>query len=434
MIRSNFRNQGFKRYFFNTFWMMSEKLIRMFLNLFVIVFVARYLGPDRFGILNYAISFVYLFLGIALLGLDNIVVRNLVLSPEDSDRILGTSFYLKVLGSLILLGLISISLHFTSNDRLTKTIIIIIAGGMLFKSFGVIDFYFQAKVNARYVTISQMCSSFASVAFQIALLLYQAPLVYFAWALVLENGIFCISLVFMYFKQRLSVFKWKFNWALALTLLRDSWPLMLSHVMILIQMRIDQVMIKELFNTEMVGHYAAAVRLSEAWYFIPMAITASLFPAILNARNTNKELYHDRLQKLYDLMLWIALIVAIPITFLSDYVICFLYGEEYIMASGALKIHIWAGIFVFLGVAISRYLLAENLMIITLRQAVVGCAFNIILNSIFIPVYGIKGAAWATLISYVIALSSICHNKKGRKAFYMMLRSFLLIKTLKKLV
>ena len=195
----------------------------------------------------------------------------------------------------------------------------------------------------------------------------------------------------------------RFNKLTAVSLLKDSWPLIFSGMVIAVYMRIDQVMIKEMMNSEAVGQYAAAVRISEAWYFIPMVIASSLFPAIVNAKKQSEELYYARLQKLYDLMVWMAIAIALPMTFLSDWVVNLLYGSQYNQSGSVLMIHIWAGVFVFLGVAFSKYLTIENLTKKMFYRTFLGAILNIILNYFLIPKYGIKGAAVATLLSQFVA-------------------------------
>jgi O-antigen/teichoic acid export membrane protein len=73
----------------------------MLAGFFVGVWVARYLVPENYGILSYSLAFVALFQGIAKLGLDGIVVRELVKFPEKRDEFLGTSFWLKFIESVI---------------------------------------------------------------------------------------------------------------------------------------------------------------------------------------------------------------------------------------------------------------------------------------------------------------------------------------------
>ena len=418
--------QGFKRYFANTSWMMSEKIVSMVVALFVGIYVIRYLGPERFGLLSYAMSFVALFSAIATLGLERIVIRNLVQANEDKDKLLCTAFILKAIGGLLLIILVFIGVQFTSSDKFTKMLVLIIAGGMLFQSFNVIDFYFQSRVLAKFTSFAQICSIFVSSVTKLMLIAIHAPLVWFAWAFVLENVVLAIALILVYHKQKLEFLRWRFEKSLAMELLRDSWPLILSGLAIMVYMRIDQIMIKEMLDSKAVGNYAAAVRLSEAWYFIPMAISSSLFPAIINARKVSEEFYYDRLQKLYDLMVWMGIAIVIPTTLLADPIVKILFGNQYLPAAGVLRIHIWAGVFVFLGVASSQYLIAENYTRISFSRTFIGAIANVILNIILIPKYGINGAAFATLISYFVATFFIGFIAKTNRQVVLMLKSFLL--------
>ncbi|MBU1927522.1 flippase [bacterium] len=393
------------KYFKNTSWLFGEKILRMVVGLFVGVWVARYLGPEQFGLFSYAQSFVGLFTAIATLGLDGIVVRELVKDESRRDELIGTAFWLKLMGALSVLIVLAFAVNFTSNDSYTNTLVFIIASATIFQSFNVIDFYFQSKVLSRYVVFANIITLFLSSIAKIVLILYNAPLIAFAWVTLFDSFILACGFVYFYFKSHLAnrVKIFKFNRASAVALLRDSWPLILSGMVIAIYMKIDQVMIKEMMNAEAVGQYAAAVRLSEAWYFIPMVVASSLFPAIINAKKTSKELYYARLQKLYDLMVWMAIAIALPMTFLSDWIVELLYGGQYNQAGSVLMIHIWAGVFVFLGVAFSNYLVSENLTKKSFFRTALGASTNVGLNFVLIPKYGINGAAIATLLSQIIA-------------------------------
>ena len=208
-------------------------------------------------------------------------------------------------------------------------------------------------------------------------------------------------------------------------LIRDAWPLIFSGVMISVYMKIDQVMLKEMLNTKAVGVYAAAVKLCEAWYFVPTVFTASLFPAIISAKQKNEELYKNRLQKLYDLMVWSSLGVAVPTAFLADWVIIILYGVEFNGAANVLRIYIWAGVFTFLGVASFKWLIAENLQHISFYLYAIGSIVNIVCNWFLIPIHGISGAAFATFISYGIgSYGGFLIFRKSRSNFLMATQSF----------
>lgn len=405
----------------------------MVVALFVGVYVARYLGPERFGLLSYAISFVGLFLALATLGLDGIVIRSLVQDPERREKLLGTSFALKIIGALLLIVLVFVAVQMTSSDTFTKILVLIIAVGMLFQSFNVIDFYFQSQVLAKFTSYAQFCSLVVSSITKVALVAIKASLVWFAWVVVLENAVLAISLVLMYRQQNLKVFQWQPERKLAMELLRDSWPLILSGIAVMVYMRIDQVMIKEMLDSEAVGNYAAAVCLSEAWYFVPIAVCSSLFPAIITAKKVSEKFYYARLQKLYDLMVWLAIAIALPTTFLAEYVISLLFGNEYATAAGVLKIHIWAGVFVFLWVASGKWLLSENMQMFAFYRTFAGMIVNVALNLILIPLFGINGAAWATLIAQsVSAFWSDIFFIKTRTTFKMKIRTMIFFPYLKR--
>lgn len=395
----------------------------MVILLFVGVYVARYLGPSKFGLLSYAISFVVLFSAIARLGLDSIVVRDLVRDGREKDELLGTAFFLKAMGAIVLLGLLAVAIRFTTNDSFTNLLIFIIAVATIFQSFNVIDFYFQSQVLSKYAVYARTAAVIFSAGIKLLLIYVNAGLIYFAAVILIESIILAIALVAVYAKRRLSIFNWKIRFDLAKTLLRDSWPLILSGVAISIYMRIDQVMIRWFINPDAVGNYAVAVKLSEAWLFIPMVITGSVFPAIINAKRVSKKLYYGRLQKLYSLMTWSAIGIALPVTFLAGSIIKLLLGAQYDDAAGVLRIYVWSGVFSFLGVASSKYLITENYTRISFFRTFIGCIVNVILNIILIPKYGINGAAIATVISYFVAVFSVGLIPKASKQAFMMLMS-----------
>lgn len=428
-IKNLLNHPGFLKYFKNTSWLFAEKSLRIVVGLFVSVWVARYLGPDRFGLLSYAQSFVALFSAIATLGLDGIVVRELVKDESRKNEILGTAFWLKVMGAIATLIVLAIAVNFTSNDLYTNLLVFIIASANIFQAFNVVDMYFQAKVMGKYIALANSFSLFIGSLFKIFLILSNAPLIAFAWAILFDSVVLALGYVYFYIKHStFSIKHLTFNKSTAVALMMDSWPLILSGLVVMVYMRIDQVMIKEMLNAEAVGQYAAAVRISEAWYFVPMVITSSLFPAIINAKKQSEELYYTRLQRLYDLMVWIAIAVALPMTFLSDWVIYLLYGPAYGQAAGVLKIHIWAGVFVALGVASGKWFLAENLQVLAFWRTFVGMVMNIVLNIALIPKYGVLGAAGATLVSQLTAsyISDIL-SSKTRKMFWMKTRSLLIV-------
>jgi O-antigen/teichoic acid export membrane protein len=416
---------GVRRYGINTAWLFAEQVLRMVAGFLVGVWVARYLGPERFGLFSYALAFVSIFQGIAKLGLDGIVVRDLVQEPEKRDVYLGTSFWLKLIGGVITFLIITIILFiqsiFTSNFFTeTNIYILIIAFGIIFQSFEVIDFYYQATVQANYISIRRIIQLILSSIIKIFLVLTDADLIWFV--LVSLFDIISLSMMgwLIYRSQGLPNFVRYFDIEIGKKLLKDSWPLLLSGIAISIYMRIDQVMIKNMLGDREVGLYSAAIKLVEVWYFIPMIITQSVFPAIVNAKKISEELYYKRLQQLFSLLAWIAILIAIPMSAFGYQIIYLFYGEKFTEASNVLEISIWASLFVFIGVGSSRFLLVENLQNLSFRRAFYGMIVNIMLNFILIPLYGIQGSAIATLMSQVTSAYLFdIFNKETKKIFFM---------------
>ena len=417
---------GFKKYFANTGWLFAGRIVQMVVGLFVGVYVARYLGPSQFGLLSYALAFVGLFSAIASLGLNGIVVRELVKTPQKLNELLGTVFFLKLVGAVLIFGAVIVGMQFLNNDNFTNLLIIIIASGYIFQAFSVIDLNFQATVKSRYVVQAQIMQLVVSSVIKLFLIWIGASLVWFAIVVLVDAIVLAICLLWNYLQSGGQMLAWKFKLKTAKSLLKDSWPLILSGMAVMLYRKIDQIMIKTMLGDKEIGFYAAAVRLSEAWYFIPMAIAGSLFPAIISAKKKSESLYYFRIQQLYDLMVWIAIAIALPITFLSPWIIKVLYGDAYLPAASVLSIHIWAGVFVFLGVASGKWLIIENFTKISFLRTFIGAIVNLILNIILIPKYGINGAAITTLISYFVAVFFIGFIPKTKKQVVFMLKSIFL--------
>ena len=418
-------HQGFRRYFANTSWVMGEQLLRLLAELTVGIWVARYLGAEQFGLLSYALAFVAIFGVFARLGLDSITVRDLVNRPDQADRILATAFWLKLGGGVLAFMALVIALAAISVDAVTRLYVAIIAIGMIFQSMEVVVFYFQSRVLSKHVSVAKLIQLGLSSLMKIYLVAVEASLEWFVLVSLIDQVVLAGS---YYVAFRLWMPKIDFRFfdrVVAKQLLGDSWPLIFSGLVVMIYMRIDQIMIKEMMGNRAVGIYSVAVRLSEVWYFVPMVITASVFPSIVNAKKKNEALYYARLQRLYSLMVAIAVAVAVPTTFIGDWLVVSLYGEEYRLAGDVLKINIWAGIFVFLGVASGSWLANENLQYLDFFRTFSGAVANVLLNLVLIPAHGLIGAAVATVISYMIAgfLFDV-FNGRTRQLFLMKVAAF----------
>lgn len=426
-----FEPEGIKKYITNTSWLIMERIIRLMLAFLTTILIVRYLGPEKFGLYSYSISIVSLIAVLAYAGLENILTRELVKHPERMNELLGTGFVLRLAGAVLIIAVLLIIGFAVREPRLNFLMILIIGTANIFQPFGVIDFYFQSKVQVKYSVIVQSASFFLLTIARILSIVLHAHVIVFAILITVEALVCAIGYVIAYSSQGKKISQWKYNRDVAREFIRDAWPLILSGLAVSTFAKIDQVLLKFLVNEEGVGFYSAAVRIVEAWYFIPMAITTSIFPAILNAKQTNEFEYKKRLEKSYDLMSVISISIAVIISVLSGSIIQLFYGERFNSSAPVLSIYIWSGVATFLGVASNQFLIAENLTKLSLYRSVFGMAANIILNFLLIPVYGIIGAALATLISYFMSTFFIGVFKESREQTLLMIRSVFLINSIK---
>lgn len=419
----------------NIGWLFFDKVMRMGIGLIIGIWITRYLGPSQFGQLSYSLALIGLLTACSSLGMQTTVVRDLVWFNEKRGEILGTSLFLQIIAGVVCYLLLIVGMPWISADLQNEKIIIYILGLMLiFKVGEVINFYFESMILSKYVVWISTSVFLIFALFRYILIEKGFTITAFAWAATLEILV-CTVFTFWFFhklfrtKTKLSVSK-----VYARELWLSSWPMMLSSIAIIVYMRIDQIMLAHIKGASEVGLYSAALRLSEAWNFIPIIVTSSVFPRILKMKNQNKEKYRESVSYLFGLMILISITIALPVTLFSSSIVKFLFGLSYQRAGTVLAIHIWTSIFVFIGIVSSQWMVAENLQKVNFRRTLVGAILNILLNLILIPRYSIVGAASATLISqmYVGFLSDL-FNLKTRPLFNEKIKALSILKSPKKL-
>lgn len=411
----------------NIGWLFFDNIFRMGISLLVGIWVARYLGPGQYGLLNFALAFLFFFHAMAMMGLHQIVVRDIVKKPECADETLGTAFIMQLAGGITALLLaVFIIARLRPEDDLVKIMVAVLGTLMILRATEVVKYWFESQVLSKYTVWVENISVLASACVKVLLILLSAPLMAFVWVIFAEALLTATGLMIVYSWRGGSLFNWRIRFDRAKSLLTESWPMLLSALAVMILMRVDQVMLGQLIGNEAVGIYSVAVRISEIWYFIPSVIVASVFPAVIAAKKQGENIYYQRLQKLYDLMIAMALGIAVIMTFASDWVIVLLFGHAYEQAGTVLAIHIWGAVFVSFGIAWAKWMVIEGLQLTMLKINLLSLAANIILNYLLIPKYGVTGAAVATAVSYSLGHTIFAlFFKDQKKAVTMLFRTFL---------
>ncbi len=391
---------GVRKYGANTAWLFSEKAVRVAAGIFVGIYVLRQLGPEKFGALSNILSYAAILAGVAPLGMDAILVRELVNRPADGERLLGTAFILKLAAAFaVLLAALPI-LFFTATPKSTAVLVMIVLSGVLFQSLTVLEMYFQALVKGRCIAVSQMAAVLVCATVRLVLAWKNAPLVWFA---AVEPLLWLVEAVFFvrfYLDGGGRMSGWRFSSSEAGNLLKASWPLLLSGLAVTLYMRIDQPMLDRMLGAETLGIYAAAVKTAEAFFFIPLLTGAALFPALLNAKKIDEKLYRSRLDGFCSLMFYGG-VAATIVLLCCGVAMIWLYGEAYRASYPLFAVIVWRLLFLSWGTAMTYYLYTENLQIYSLFFSLSGAVFNVAANLLLIRLYGAFGAAWASLATSV---------------------------------
>ena len=417
----------------NIFWLFIEKIVRMLVALVVGIWVARYLGPEQFGALSFAIAFVGIFGSMATLGFQEIIIKKFTENQADKNRIIGTGGILLIIsGAIAYIALIALILYLRQEDYRLKVIVIIIGFTLLFKFSEILTYWFESLVQSKYIIRVQLLSHIFFGGIKIILIYKNAELMAFVWITATESIALSLLVVITAKFRGLKFKQLKFQLDKAKKFLLESWPLMLSSVAVMVYVKVDIIMLGQLIGEREVGIYSAATSISQFWYFIPVIIAASIFPTIIDSYNINKNLYNKYNKKLYNLLIPISVIISIIISVFAPSIIEIFYGDKYIESTNVLTIHVWALIFVSLGVVSGKIMIIEGCLMLILERAVIGAFINVIANFILIPKYGAIGAAIATIISLICSnLFYDLLRKKTRKFFFMKVDSLLGITIIK---
>jgi len=403
----------------NTGWLITDRLLRIPVSILLSVLMVRYLGPAESGLWNYALAFASVFGILAGLAQEQVIVHRLVTVPDRQGEILGSSFLLKFAGGLVSVPLsLVFCLLWGPSDPLSPVLVTLASVGFLFGSLTVLDCWFQAELLSRVPVFWKNVSFVLFSAVKFALLFFRFPLVFFALANLGELFLGFVLVGRSFIRRGISLRLWKADREITRSILLEGLPLFASSFAIVVYTRIDVVMLGMALGDATVGIYSAAVRLGEAWCFIPSALAASALPVLSALKNESRVNYVAELSRVIRHCVQAGLVLAISVSVFSPSIIKLLYGSEFADSAQILSIYMWAVLFIFVGIGSLPYFTAEALQKYTLYRTLAGMAVNVTLNLLLIPVYGAKGAAVATVITQAVASYGFnAVNKQTRELF-----------------
>jgi len=407
-----FRTEGFQKYLKNFSWLFADRVLRLVLILVTTIFVTRYLGAEQIGQLNYALAIVSIAMVISSMGANEVIARDLVRHPERQDELMGSAFMIKLVGGIVLNIVVFLFAVIDEVDPYMLLLIMVTASGELFRWSTVIEYFFLSRVQGRISAQVNIFGAVLGAAYKLLLVYWEAPLIWFAWAYLLELVVYAVVSYLAYRMQGYHVRNWKPSWRMARYLLNQSWPMLIYGFALQAQLKIDQVMIFDILkgpigeqaaNVE-VGQYSVAVKMVEAMAFLPVILQLALAPAIARARMQDVTLYRQRVTNQYRLMFILYVFTSLPLYFLAEPLITWLYGEEFRVAGQLLAVFAVRLVFSYIGIAKGSFITNEGLFKFSLITAVIGAVINIVLNWLLIPTLRSDGAIWATLISFFVSV------------------------------
>lgn len=406
-LLARWRQEGLKRYGSNTISLLAVRIFSSLVSLFVAVYLTRYLGPENYGQLSYALSFVGLFSILGSLGIDSVLYRELVQHPDQREVYLGSAFGIKAVAGIFAAMLSIVAALFLVEDDVSRVVIFILAGTFIFNAFNVINYEFQAQVQQKLLALASISVVVTLNVLKLLVIYFEQGVIYVAFILLFEAILYAVIFATLRARHYGPLTAWRFEPTIARLIIRDSWPFVFIAIFTTVYARIDQIMLKHLLDSTAVGLYDAAVRIAEAWLFIPTVIASSLFPAIVNGRSISLSEYKKRLFYLIALLALGSLLIVLPSFMFADEVIDILYGRFYLGSSEVFAVYVWSGVFVSINAAVQYFLLAERMHKTILFASCGTMIMNVALNMLWIPAHGIVGAAWATLVSYAFLITPI---------------------------
>jgi len=387
----------------NIFWAVLGKMVQLLSGLLVGVIVARYLGPENYGLMNYVISLVVLFQTFSIFGLDSIEIREEARSGQDFRTVIGTAFGLKVFFAILFMGLVILTSRLMDSDGYTTLLVVIYSFTIVLNSFGVIRNYFFAIVQNKYVVKAEIVRTLFGIGIKVLLLALNVNLTWLLVAYTFDGVLLSSGFIVAYTKKVGSIRQWHFDATYARFLLKESFPLLLTSAAVIVYQRIDQVMIGQMLDKQAVGYFSVASRFVEILIFIPMMLVQTITPILVRTREKSQEEYAVKAQMFMNVSVWLSLLSSAIVAVVAYWLVQLTFGPAYWPAVIILQVMAFKAASVALSNTAGAMLVTEGLQRYAIFRDALGCVACIVLNYLLLPRFGVIAAAFVAIASNVAA-------------------------------
>lgn len=384
----------------NVFWLSVGQIGSRLIRAAIIIYAARLLGAAEYGVFSYVLGLAGFFTIFADLGVSPLMTREIAGRPEKRATYFASALRLKVLLISFTAALIIFAAPRFSNIKEATALLPFVALLMMFDNLRDFIFaYFRGieKMEREAFLTVIMNSAIALFGFIILRFYQTAGALLFSY--IASVGILSIA-AFYFIKDIIKgVFK-NFDKEIFRQIFRDSWPLAFTGLFGIFMLNVDVVMLGWLKGATEVGYYSASQRVVQLLYTLPAIIASAVFPA---AARMIKQKELDKAAVLNEKSITALYFIAIPLAIggvvLSNPIISFLFGNEYLPASASFQILIASVLIQFPSAVLGGLIMAYNQQKKLIKYAALGSISNVVFNALFIPIWGIAGSAIATLIA-----------------------------------
>ncbi len=384
--------------FRNLYWAVLGKVITLLGSLLVGIFVARYLGPEQYGLMNYVISFITLFQVFATFGLDNIEIREESKKDADRDVLVGTALTIRCVFAFLTMCLVILVTCIFEADTFTRTMIIVYSFSMIFNAFGAIRNHFTALIWNEYIVKTEISRTIIGAVIKITLLFFDASLAWFIYATLFDTILIASGYLFSYQKKIASICKWQFDLQTAKYLIKEAAPLVISLSAVILYQQIDRIMIGKMLSSEALGYFSVATAFVNVLLFVPQILAQTITPLLVQAYHRDNKEYEQKTQVFVSFTIWICLALSVLTCLCSYWLIRYTYGEQYLSAVIVLQVLVFKTIPSALSSTAGQTIIIESKQKYAWIRNVTACGLCVLLNLWLIPKYSVMGATVASIV------------------------------------
>lgn len=410
----------------NFSWQMGDYIFSLTASLIVGIAVARYLGPQMYGIIAFATAVYAVSIIIVSLGIDDIIMKDIMQNPAKQGSIQGSALFIKFAAAFaVYIAVIIYSIVNYNGEKLYSLLIIVSA--VLFQPFSVFSCIFLINAQAKYTSLARMISYTLSSVLKIILIIIHAPVTYFAFAVFIDYAVLYLTVILMYRYKNYTIKGWHIDISYIKYILKSAVPLFSAVLFYTFYQKITVIIISIIYSDYTSGLYSAAIRLTEIWYMVPAVLMTAFFPAVVKAKQVSEDEYKKRIKMLFYASTIPFILMALLVSLFSPFIIKLLYGVKYTESSIVLSITIWAVPFISFYIISSKYFILENKLKHLLFISALSLTLIVILNYVLGKLYYLAGFSISLVISSFISFFlTDLFFKETRSLFFIKLSSIFL--------